>query len=97
MKGPKRRPGGAAFGVGDGALVSDQVHAVVAQQVDSVVSGGVLEQVLDLPAAAQQVHETAAVETRSEVWTQRITPLSSSGPINPKIIDGMLDVLTHAA
>jgi hypothetical protein len=39
----------------------------------------------------------ALAALRRCLWTQRITPLSSSGPINPKIIDGMLDVLTHAA
>ena len=31
------------------------------------------------------------------LWSQRITSLSSSAPVHPKIIDGILDLLTRAA
>jgi len=39
----------------------------------------------------------ALAALRRCLWAQRITPLSSAETINPKIIEGMLDVLTHAA
>ena len=39
----------------------------------------------------------ALAALRRALWTERITPLSSSEPLNPKIIDGLLDVLTRAA
>jgi hypothetical protein len=39
----------------------------------------------------------ALAALRRALWTERITPLSSSEPLNPQIIDGLLDVLTRAA
>ena len=39
----------------------------------------------------------ALAALRRCLWAERITPLSSSGPLQPKIIDGLLDVLTRAA
>ena len=38
-------------------MVGAEVHAVVAQRVDALVGGEVLEGVLDAPATAQEVHE----------------------------------------
>jgi len=31
------------------------------------------------------------------LWSERISTMSSSGPLNSKIIDGLLDTLTRAA
>ncbi len=31
------------------------------------------------------------------LWSERIMPMSSSGPLNPKIVEGMLDALSRAA
>ena len=39
----------------------------------------------------------ALATLRRCLWSERITPLSSLGPLNPKIIDALLDVLTRAA
>lgn len=39
----------------------------------------------------------ALAALRRTIWSERITTTSSSGPLNPKIIDGMLDVLATAA
>ena len=39
----------------------------------------------------------ALAQLRRCLWSERITELSCSGPLNPKIIDGLLDVLTRAA
>ena len=39
----------------------------------------------------------AIATLRRVMWSQRITSMSSSGPLNPKIIDGMLDILSRAA
>lgn len=39
----------------------------------------------------------ALAQLRRCLWSERITELSSSGPLNPKIIDGLLDVLSRAA
>jgi hypothetical protein len=39
----------------------------------------------------------ALASLRRCLWSERISTLSSSGPVNPKIIDGLLDVLTRAA
>ena len=47
----------AAGWVADRAVVGAEIHAVVAQRVDALVGGEVLEGVLDAPATAQEVHE----------------------------------------
>jgi hypothetical protein len=39
----------------------------------------------------------ALAQLRRCLWCERITGLSSSGPLNPKIIDGILDLLSRAA
>lgn len=39
----------------------------------------------------------ALAQLRRCLWSERITELSSSGPLNPKFLDGLLDVLTRAA
>ncbi len=39
----------------------------------------------------------ALAALRRALWTERITTLSSPDTLNPKILDGLLDVLTHAA
>jgi hypothetical protein len=39
----------------------------------------------------------ALAQLRRCLWSERITKLSSSGPLNPKFLDGLLDVLTRAA
>lgn len=39
----------------------------------------------------------ALAALRRCLWSERITDMSSSGPVNPKILDGILDVLTRAA
>jgi hypothetical protein len=39
----------------------------------------------------------ALAALRRCLWSERITPLSSSEPLNPKILDGLLDTLTRAA
>ncbi len=46
-------------------------------------------------AAPSFLDATAAL--RRTMWSARITDLSSTGPLNPKIIDNMLDVLATAA
>jgi hypothetical protein len=39
----------------------------------------------------------ALATLRRCLWSERISPTSSSGPLNPKIIDDLLDTLTRAA
>ncbi|MGH9108085.1 MAG: IS701 family transposase [Acidimicrobiales bacterium] len=39
----------------------------------------------------------ALAALRRCLWSERITAMSSSRPLNPKMIDGLLDVLTRAA
>ncbi|MHB1718339.1 MAG: hypothetical protein ACYCV5_13590, partial [Acidimicrobiales bacterium] len=39
----------------------------------------------------------ALAALRRCLWSERIMPMSSSGPLNPKIVDGMLDALSRAA
>ena len=39
----------------------------------------------------------ALATLRRFLWSERISAMSSDGPLNPKIIDGLLDVLTRAA
>jgi hypothetical protein len=39
----------------------------------------------------------ALAQLRRCLWSERISAMSSSGPLNPKMIDGLLDVLTRAA
>ena len=39
----------------------------------------------------------ALSQLRRCLWSERITVMSSSGQLNPKIIDGVLDVLSRAA
>lgn len=39
----------------------------------------------------------ALASLRRCLWTQRITPMSSHGPVSPEIIDSLLDTLTRAA
>jgi hypothetical protein len=49
------------------------------------------------PKKATASFRDALASLRRMLWAERITPVSSSPPFPPKILDGLLDVLASAA